>query len=53
MVTTHSGTKVHTVLNHTGKMSWTLGIDHTLGLTLDVGVPGVVSDYRHRLAHDT
>jgi hypothetical protein len=44
MVTTHSGTRVHTVLVHTGKMSRTLGIDHTLGLTLDVGVPGVVPD---------
>ena len=44
VVATDPGTRVHTVLGHTGQVPGTLGVDNTLWFTLDIRVPPVVSD---------
>ena len=44
VVATHPGTRVDTVLGHTGQVSGTLCVNKTLRFTLDIRVPSVVSD---------
>lgn len=41
---THTRTRIHTVLVDTGEVARTLGVHHTLGLALNVGVAGIVAD---------
>ena len=44
VVATDPGTRVHTVLGHTGEVPGTLSVNNTLGFTLDIWVSPVVSD---------
>ena len=46
VIATHPRTRVNTVLVDTGQVAGTLSIDHTLWLTLHIGVTPVVSDTR-------
>ena len=44
MVPTHPGTRINAVLVYTGQVPRALCIDHTLWLTLYVGVASVIPD---------